>query len=216
MKRFASVTRWTLAILAVAPMVASAWNPYDTDSSRSGGYAGPDWSSSQVEPAPADSQPASPPGALRWDDRSGWYETLPQTPDRRGDVGQTWPPAPSAGRWDDPDAVEPSAVDPGQGYGDDAGFAARAHRYRFREDPKLDAPGGLPGAEPQYQYRPLNDTEMARRRGVDGGEPRWRERDLQPQGPWRSYEDEGSVFGYHPAGPDGDRVEDGQNPREFR
>lgn len=72
-------------------------------------------------------------------------------------------------------------------------------QYRFRDDPELDALTGRGQAPEGYRYRPLTERELERRRS-DQQYPELRDRDLLPRGPWRSYEDEGTAFGYHPDG----------------
>jgi len=72
-------------------------------------------------------------------------------------------------------------------------------QYRFRDDPELDALTGRGRAPEGYRYRPLTERELERRR-TDQQYPELHDRDLLPRGPWRSYEDEGTAFGYHPDG----------------
>ena len=72
-------------------------------------------------------------------------------------------------------------------------------QYRFRGDPELDALTGRGRAPEGYRYRPLTERELERRR-TDQQYPELHDRDLLPRGPWRSYEDEGTAFGYHPEG----------------
>ena len=79
-----------------------------------------------------------------------------------------------------------------------SGWSAPAQpRYRFREDPELDALSGRSAGVQGYRYRPLTQRERERQ-APQPGFPEYRARDLQPRGPWRSYEDEGTAFGYHP------------------
>jgi len=81
----------------------------------------------------------------------------------------------------------------------DLGWQPSKPRYRFREDPELDALSRRSNAPEGYRYRPLTERELERhRRRNDDRYPEVRPQDLQPRGPWRSYEDEGTAFGYHP------------------
>jgi len=71
---------------------------------------------------------------------------------------------------------------------------ARYNGYEFRPDSTLSEPGS--SQEGGWVFRPLNGREQERL--VDDGlYPPLDERDYQQRGPWRSYEDEGTAFGYH-------------------
>jgi len=78
---------------------------------------------------------------------------------------------------------------------DSDGYARySAGGYQFRHDPKLEAqhPSGQHG----WEFRPLSEREHSRSL-ADSPYPPIDERDYLPRGPWRSYQDEGTAFGYH-------------------
>lgn len=66
--------------------------------------------------------------------------------------------------------------------------------YEFRPDPSLE--GGSRGQPQGWEFRPLSDRDRDRARTDERYAP-IDERDYLPRGPWRSYEDEGTAFGYH-------------------
>jgi hypothetical protein len=70
----------------------------------------------------------------------------------------------------------------------------RFNGYRFRHDPELTAQGK--GSQNGWAFRPLTERDQERRRSP-GLYPQIDERDYVQRGPWRSYQDEGTAFGYH-------------------
>jgi hypothetical protein len=70
----------------------------------------------------------------------------------------------------------------------------RFNGYRFRHDPALTEKRG--GGRNGWDFRPLTDRDQERRR-TPGLYPQIDERDYIQRGPWRSYQDEGTAFGYH-------------------
>lgn len=66
--------------------------------------------------------------------------------------------------------------------------------YQFRHDPELTAQGAA--RSNGWEFRPLTGRERERV-DDDGLYPRIDERDYIQRGPWRSYQDEGTAFGYH-------------------
>jgi hypothetical protein len=159
----------------------------------------------QEPPYGAEPAPSAPAGDYGYDDgegpgRRGWDSGYRQVP------GYGHEPVPSAtagphrdGGWDGW-ARDGAGTGPGdyRQPRDDSGWGLPARRqYRFREDPELDAlSGGAQGAG-GYRYRPLTEREE-QRQAAQPRFPQVRPSDLQPRGPWRSYEDEGTAFGYHP------------------
>jgi hypothetical protein len=75
----------------------------------------------------------------------------------------------------------------------------RYRGYEFRHDPDLGAPGRH--RQNGWEFRPLTSREQERIRS-EGLYPRIDEGDYRQRGPWRSYEDEGTAFGYHSRGSD--------------
>lgn len=73
----------------------------------------------------------------------------------------------------------------------------RFNGYRFRPDPDLSA--SREGRQDGWKFRPLTGREQERSRS-EGLYPRIDERDYIQRGPWRSYQDEGTAFGYHAEG----------------
>jgi hypothetical protein len=252
MKQITWIVRCWLLLCTALPLMAEAWNPYDTDSARGRGY---DYSDDYGS-AGFYGTPASPPGWERrpgrgtTDDRarsqegwgdSDWYASDP----RRSN--QAWRQGTEAGA---PDRGPADAYGGQDGYRDYGGYgdyrdggsgsdagaqsgytgdrswggagpqwdapaaggiwqppeqsgwsAPRQRQYRFRTDPELDALSGRGNAAEGFRYRPLSDREQERQARQPGGYPEFRARDLQPQGPWRSFQDEGTAFGYHPEAP---------------
>jgi hypothetical protein len=75
--------------------------------------------------------------------------------------------------------------------------------YEFRHDPSLE--GEAPsGQRLGWEFRPLSNRDRERA-WSDERYPPIDERDYLPRGPWRSYEDEGTAFGYHADEPWRDR-----------
>ena len=104
------------------------------------------------------------------------------------------PPEP-ASRWSQPQAPrEPAAPRNDGSQWAEPGWDGSA-RYRFRDDPRLE--GRREGGSSGWRFRPLTEKERERQRSRDRY-PEFREQDYLPRGPWRSYEDEGTAFGYHP------------------
>ena len=79
------------------------------------------------------------------------------------------------------------------------------HGYEFRHDPKLDARQA--NRRNGWQFRPRSEREQARSDAQNRRYPPIDERAYDPQGPWHSYQDEGTAFGYHAEDPwsDGSR-----------
>jgi len=80
----------------------------------------------------------------------------------------------------------------------------RFNGYRFRHDPELTEQGR--GRENGWAFRPLTERDQERLHSP-GLYPRIDERDYIQRGPWRSYQDEGTAFGYHAE----DRAPSGDN-----
>jgi hypothetical protein len=92
--------------------------------------------------------------------------------------------------WHDPEATSNSSV-AGRSFSD----VDRYHDgYQFRHDPELESRRA--GRTNGWQFRPLSERESVRS-SADSRYPPIDERDYQLRGPWRSYQDEGTAFGYH-------------------
>ncbi|TVQ86256.1 MAG: hypothetical protein EA400_13430 [Chromatiaceae bacterium] len=216
---------WSLMLLALATAPAVAWDTYDaargdrTPPPSPGDYSAP------AAPAnnrfrPNDSGDTAVPAWRRMDSERRW-QTQPwpddSTPGRPAHAGPSpnatrdqppqghgWYTGPDLdqrppGAWAGTDYWPDTSHDPGAYGGNDtrANRPAREPVYRFRADPKLDAlSGGSSDEASGWHYRPLTAREAARQR--QDGPPQYRQQDLQPRGPWRSYEDHGTAFGYHP------------------
>jgi hypothetical protein len=166
------------------------WRPARDGEARGHREPAPDsaWRSSRKaypdERRDAPAMPLGQPDAFRprslYDDFSAHRRRLSQggpdapMPAGRGDS--------RASRWQAPD--RPSVVERRERY----------NGYEFRYDPSLGRPGG--DRRNGWEFRPLTGREQERMHS-QGRYPQIDERDYLPRGPWRSYEDEGTAFGYH-------------------
>ena len=197
--------RLGLVLLASCLVLASstswAWNPYDADSSWSSGSQD-GVNSSRRETADYGWETRS--RASDWGERDRWRETYSdrsnewRQPDQRGYRTETaddrswrarqeqWPRE-YGSDWDGSRQRH---------FGTSPDYApARPNGYQFRHDPKLD--DRRPGHQNGWVFRPLSEQDNARSL-ANNPYPQIDERDYLPRGPWRSYEDEGATFGYHP------------------
>ncbi|WP_462322974.1 hypothetical protein [Halochromatium sp.] len=182
-----------------------AWNPYDADSSWSS-PARDDFDTSHHETRDYGWDTGS--RASDWGERDRWRDTSnertgvrenkwrePAPEGYRGEAtdGSLWRerqqpwPRESASGWD-ASRQQRRSTTPGyapSGVGD----------YEFRHDPELDT--RRPGHQGGWVFRPRTERENARSL-ADSPYPPIDEQDYLPRGPWRSYQDEGAAFGYHP------------------
>lgn len=216
----------TALAICISPEVL-AWNPYDTDSSWSASapmsrYSAAPGDRSLAQP-PDDayaSQRTDQYWSRGWDESSRWYQAE-QRADSRSDADSTedfgwgssqpWEGKDAGRGWNQPDWPWGQATGGTQQWhesrrgsvhswrtDEDARFtdtpASVRGGYEFRHDPSLDVSRGTQANG--WDFRPLSDREQDRAL-AEGVYPRIDERDYLPRGPWRSYEDEGTAFGYH-------------------
>ncbi len=178
-------------MLALASPALVAWNPYDADSSWSS-PAGDGFDSSRHETV--DYGWGSQTRGTDWGERDRWRDTSGDRTSARHDKWRqhSQPDYRNEPAGEGISHQQRQAWSSQQG-GDYAPFGARG--YEFRHDPELDAL--RPGHQNGWVFRPLSERESARPL-ADSPYPRIDERDYLPRGPWRSYQDEGAAFGYHP------------------